>query len=106
MNPHLLEERVATVTGGPGLAENARASLAAHKATADACRRRTGERRAELDDHGPGGVTAALDPDRAALEHLLTTRVDGHRGAAQGATQRAQQEAPERAGPDLSLIHI
>ena len=49
MNPHLLEERVASVTDVAGLADAARASLAAHKATADACRRRTVERRAELE---------------------------------------------------------
>lgn len=66
MNPHLLEERVATVTGGTGLAETARASLAAHKATADACRRRTGERRVELEKALSGG-----DGGRDALDLLL-----------------------------------
>ncbi|MEV1292548.1 hypothetical protein [Pseudonocardia sp. NPDC049635] len=62
MNPHLLEERVATVSGGPDLADTARARLAAHKATADACRRRTAERRAELERALAGDSTGhALD---------------------------------------------
>ena len=66
MNPHLLEERVATVTGGAGLAESARARLAAHKATADACRRRTVERRAELER-----VLSGSDGRRDALDLML-----------------------------------
>lgn len=65
MNPHLLEERVATVTGG-GLAETARARLAAHKATADACRRRTAERRGMLER-----VLAGRDDTRDALDLML-----------------------------------
>ncbi|KAA1019982.1 hypothetical protein Ae406Ps2_1762c [Pseudonocardia sp. Ae406_Ps2] len=62
MNPHLLEERVATVNGGRDLADPARARLRAHKATADACRRRAAERRAELERALAGGTTGdALD---------------------------------------------
>lgn len=62
MNPYLLEERVATV-GGADLADTARARLAAHKATADACRARTGERRAALERvlAGSDGAHDALD---------------------------------------------
>lgn len=66
MNPHLLEERVATVTGGAGLAEPARARIAAHKATADACRRRTVERRTELER-----VLSGSDGRRDALDLML-----------------------------------
>ncbi|MBC3192952.1 hypothetical protein H7X46_17985 [Pseudonocardia sp. C8] len=58
MNPHLLEERVATVSR-TGLADPARARLAAHKATADACRRRTLERRADLERILAGGEGGA-----------------------------------------------
>lgn len=73
MNPHLLEERVATLTGGTGLAEPARARLAAHKATADACRHRTRERRAQLERvlagrDGPDALDLMLELD--ALERV------------------------------------
>ena len=66
MNPHLLEERVAAVAGGTGLADTARVRLAAHKATADACRRRTGERRAELER-----VLSGHDAGHDALDLML-----------------------------------
>lgn len=66
MNPHLLEERVATVSGGADLADTTRARLAAHKATSDACRSRTGERRARLER-----VLAGDDGARDALDLML-----------------------------------
>ncbi|ALE74146.1 MULTISPECIES: hypothetical protein [unclassified Pseudonocardia] len=66
MNPHLLEERVASVSGGADLAETTRARLTAHKATADACRRRTLERRAELER-----VLAGTDGAQDALDLML-----------------------------------
>lgn len=66
MNPHLLEERVATVTGRDGLTDTARAGLAAHKATADSCRRRTVQRRAELER-----VLSGNDGSRDAVDLML-----------------------------------
>lgn len=66
MNPHLLEERVASLAGGAPLADPARARLAAHKSTADACRRRTAQRRAELER-----VLSGADDGRDALELML-----------------------------------
>ncbi|ANY05249.1 hypothetical protein [Pseudonocardia sp. HH130630-07] len=66
MNPHLLEQRVASVSGGTDLADDARARLAAHKATADSCRRRTVERRAELER-----TLSGVDRGRDALDLML-----------------------------------
>lgn len=62
MNPHLLQQRVASVSD-TGLDEAARARLAAHKATADACRARARERRGELERvlAGAEGASSALD---------------------------------------------
>lgn len=63
MNPHLLDERVATVTRGRELADDTRARLSAHKATSDACRGRISQRRADLERMlaGSGGAQDALD---------------------------------------------
>ena len=66
MNPYLLEGRVATVADGRDLADTARARLAAHKATADACRARTAERRSELER-----VLAGYDGAHDALDLML-----------------------------------
>ena len=65
MNPHLLQERVATVSG-TGLDDAARSRLAAHKATADACRTRAQERRLELER-----VLAGADGPASALDLML-----------------------------------
>ncbi|MEQ3554428.1 hypothetical protein WIS52_28515 [Pseudonocardia nematodicida] len=87
MNPHLLEERVATVTDGGDLADTARARLAAHKTTADSCRHRTAERRAELERvlaGGEGGRDAldlmleldALERVQERIDHRLSELCD------------------------------
>ena len=61
MNPHLLQERVASVS--ESVEGTALSRLAAHKATADACRERARERRGELERvlTGADGACSALD---------------------------------------------
>lgn len=64
MNPHLLRERVASLS--ENVEGNALSRLAAHKATADACRERARERRSELER-----VLAGSDGACSALELML-----------------------------------
>ncbi|RZT87098.1 hypothetical protein EV383_4005 [Pseudonocardia sediminis] len=64
MNPHLLQERVASVS--ETVEGTALSRLAAHKATADACRERARERRGELDR-----ALAGAEDTRSALDLML-----------------------------------
>lgn len=74
MNPHLLQERVASVSESVGGTSLSR--LAAHKATADECRARARERRTELERvlAGSDGACSALD---LMLELDALERVQG-----------------------------
>ena len=64
VNPHLLQERVSSVS--EMVEGSALSRLAAHKATADACRERVRVRRGELDR-----ALAGADGARSALDLML-----------------------------------